>query len=81
MKRHSPQPRQFRVHMTSVIVSAVRPPSYAATDLIACIQDTKATAVTLGIGTSNDLLHASEYALTSAQSKRASCRRTSAPWS
>lgn len=50
MKRHSPQPRQFRVHMTSVIVSTVHP-SYIAVPLSAYIQDTKATAVTLGIGT------------------------------
>lgn len=52
MRRHSPQPRQFRVHMTSVIVSAVRP-NLPPTYLIAHTQDTKATAVTLGIGMSN----------------------------
>lgn len=50
MKRHSPQPRQFRVHMTSVIVSTGHL-SYFAVPLSAYIQDTKATAVTLGIGT------------------------------
>ena len=80
MKRHSPQPRQFRVHMTSVIVSAIHP-SYLAVRLRAQMQDTKATAVTLGIGTSPRLSLSPSHSLITQQSRRASCRHTSAPWS